>query len=58
MNEPEPIDVTQVMEAEGDLMTALREWRDAGAPVVDVLGAISDLIDAKIELATRTAQRR
>lgn len=58
MNEPEPIDVTQVMAAESDLMTALREWRDSGAPVVDVMGAISDLIDAKIELATRPALRR
>lgn len=47
------IDVTNVMAAEQELMTALVEWRDAGAPVVDVIDRIGRLIDAKLELHRR-----
>ncbi len=42
-------DVTNVMAAEAELMRALVDWRDAGAPVIDVLDCISKLIDAKLE---------
>lgn len=50
---PEPIDVTAVMDAEMDLMRALKEWASAGAPAVDVISAVSSLVDAKLDLALR-----
>jgi hypothetical protein len=48
------IDYTNVMAAEAELMTALREWRDSGAPVVEVIDRIGRLIDAKIDLREST----
>jgi hypothetical protein len=51
------VDVTNVMAAEAELMTVLREWRDAGAPVVEVVDRIGRLIDAKLELAARQEDR-
>jgi hypothetical protein len=48
MPKPKPIDVTDVMAAEERLMRALGEWRDAGAPVVDVVDSIARLVDAKM----------
>jgi hypothetical protein len=47
------VDVTNVMAAEQELMTALREWRDAGAPTAEVVDRIGRLIDAKLELRER-----
>lgn len=46
-----PIDVTEVMSAEEDLARALKEWADAGGPLMDVIGRISALVDAKVRLA-------
>ena len=52
------VDVTNVMAAEHELMTALREWRDAGAPVVEVVDRIGRLIDAKLAYERSLALRR
>lgn len=46
-----PIDVTEVMQAEEDLARQLKEWADAGGPVMAVIDKVSALIDAKVKLA-------
>jgi hypothetical protein len=51
-----PIDVTDAMDAEADLMDALREWQNAGAPVIDVVDAINRLIEARVEIALRDSR--
>jgi hypothetical protein len=50
MAKQEPIDVTDVMAAEEQLMFALKDWRDAGGPVVSIVDCVVRLIDAKIDL--------
>ena len=40
-----------IQNLEWDLAKALKEWRDAGGPVMDIIDINSRLIDAKIELA-------
>jgi hypothetical protein len=43
----------EVKGAETDLLFALKEWRDSGAPAEDVVTAIGALVDAKIEAQKR-----
>ena len=45
------------MNAESELMIALQEWRNAGAPVVDVVQTIDTLIDEKIKLALSESEK-
>lgn len=46
-----PINVTEVMQVEEELARALKEWADAGGPVMSVADKINALIDAKLRAA-------
>lgn len=57
MSKPKSIDVTRSMLVETDLAKALREWRDAGGPVMDVVDTISQMIEERITLRLAQDER-
>ena len=44
-------DVTLIFDCEAELAHALQEWQSAGAPVMDIIQALSNLIAAHVASA-------
>jgi hypothetical protein len=53
---PKPIDVAHAMRIEEALAVSLKEWAEAGGPVMGVVDRISALIDEKIRLAQQASE--